>query len=317
MTTRYNVLLYSHRTKEIDAYELLVRAANLPIDLFVCHTTEEAIAAMPETDIVFGIHLPQEVYAHANTRLKWIQSMWAGVEKLLTTSLPEHVIITKPFGVFGQYISQYIFGFLLAHNVHLTTFIEQQQRQEWKPFYIKPIRGSRIGIAGMGDIGNEVARVAKSFEMETWALNQIAKPHPYIDRAFGLDNILAFAAGVDILALILPNTKDTKHLINKAVIDKMKPDALIINAGRGTVIDDEALIDALKAGRIGGAVLDVFVTEPLPTDHAYWKLPNCIVTPHIGGPSLPEDITHCFITNFKRFINGEELLARIDRKKGY
>lgn len=312
----HKVLLYTFRDNEIQEYEKLVRQASLPIDLIVCRSKEEAKKAIVDAEIVFGVHLPLEIYALAKN-LKWIQSMWAGVENLLPAPIPSNVIITKPWGVFGQYICEYVFGYILASKIKLREHLAAQLEQKWERHQLEPITGNCLGIAGVGDIGAEIARIGKSFGMQTWGLNSDGRPHQFIDEMFSPDELKLFVAGVDFLVLILPATKQTLEMFGHEVFQHMKPNAWLINVGRGALINDAALIEALKHNRIAGAVLDVFHQEPLPTSHPFWKLPNCMITPHVGGPSLPSDITKCFITNFHLYWAGKPLLGQINQEKGY
>ncbi len=314
--SKHKVLLYSFRTNEADEYEKLVIAANLPIELMVCRNKEQAADAIVEAEIVFAVHLPPEVYAKAKN-LKWIQSMWAGVDKLLTVSLPQNVTITKPWGVFGQYLSEYVFGYILANRIKLREHMQAQAERVWRGHQLEQIKNTCLGIAGVGDIGQEIAHIAKSFGMQTWGLNRDGHPNKFIDKMFATKELASFVAGVDFLVLILPSTNETIGMFNSEILQQMKPSALLINVGRGALINEAALVEVLKHNKIAGAVLDVFTQEPLPSDHPFWQLPNCIVTPHIGGPSLPLDITKCFVTNFHRYYEGKPLLGLIDKEKGY
>ncbi|MBL8150418.1 MAG: D-2-hydroxyacid dehydrogenase [Blastocatellia bacterium] len=309
------ILLYSFE-HDIDIYAKLLVEAGLGSQLLVCKNLEDLQVNMPNADLIFSIHMPPEVYRLAE-KVQWIQSMWAGVDKLIPAPIRPEVIITKPTKVFGQYLSQYVFGYYLASKIRLRQAMASQQEKVWKRYQLTPIYGTKIGIAGFGDIGIEIARVAKSFLMEVWSLNTKPKNHEHIDRAFGLEQIKEFVAGVDLLVIVLPNTAETKGLFTFEVLSSMKPDAMLINVGRGAVIDEEALVEILRQEKIAGAVLDVFVQEPLPTEHPFWSLANCVVTPHIGGPSLPIDITCCFLENYKRFVSGEQLIGVIDRSRGY
>src|SRR5262249_52910929 len=124
-------------------------------------------------------------------------------------------------------------------------------------------------------------------------------------------------SGVDVLIIVLPNTAATRGIFGREILSKLQPHVLLINVGRGAVIDDAALIEVLQENRIAGAVLDVFVEEPLPREHPFWRLPNCIVTSHVGGPSLPEDITQSFIENFRKFTAGEPMAGIVDFERGY
>lgn len=314
--SKHKVLLYTLRDNEIDEYERLVREADLPIDLTVCKTKEEVTSAIGETEIVFGVHLPIEIYAKAK-KLKWIQSMWAGVEKLLPAPLPPNVLVTKPWGVFGQYISEYVFGYILADRIKLREHMQSQKEGLWHRHQLEPIKGTCLGIAGVGDIGKDLAKIGKSFGMKVYGLNSDGRPYEFVDKMFLTKDLTLFVSELDFLVLILPATSETAEMFGHKVFQNMKPSAFLINVGRGALVNDAALIEALKHKRIAGAILDVFTQEPLPKHHPFWQLPNCIITPHIGGPSLPSDITKCFITNFHLYSEGKPLLGLIDKQKGY
>jgi phosphoglycerate dehydrogenase-like enzyme len=310
------VVLYSNRENEIDEYERLIREAALDIQLCVCRSQEDVDAQIVDAEIVFGVHLEPQSYARAK-KLAWIQSMWAGVEGLVKAPLPAGVIITKPWGVFGQFLSHYVFGNLLAQKINLLGARDLQAKKKWQPYRIETLNGKCMGIAGMGNIAGDIAAVAKAFGMSVWALNSNGRSHPLADRSFASSQREAFVEGADVLVLTLPATPATRGMFDSKLLAKMKSDAWIINVGRGALIDDAALIKLLEEKRITGAILDVFNEEPLPAEHPYWKLENCVVTPHIGGPSLPKDICGCFFENFKRYKNGETLLGLIDLQRGY
>ena len=309
------ILLFTKRG-DIEEYEQLLKEAGLSEQLIVCSTNEELEAGIGQAEIIFGVHLPPEVYAKAS-RLRWIQSMWAGVEGLIKSPIGLDVVITRPLGVFGRFISHYVFGYLLAWRIKLQQGLAQQAEKKWQHYKIGLLDGLKLGIAGMGNIGSEVARIGKTFHMEIWGLNREPRTHELVDRSFGLNDISEFTAGVDVLVIVLPSTSQTRGLYGRELLAMMKPQALLINVGRGAIIDDDALVEVLKKGKIAGAVLDVFKQEPLSSDHPFWTAPNCIVTSHVGGPSLPQDITRCFLENYKRYISGEPLPGKVDRKRGY
>lgn len=310
------VLLYSNRENEIDRYAELINSQGLPIDLLVCRNENDLYKAIAEAEIIFGVHLPASAYEKAK-KLRWIQSMWAGVEPLMKLGLPGEVIITKPWGVFGKFLSHYVFGNLLALKIHFQEAREAQARQDWSPYRIETLNGRCMGIAGTGDIGTEIAAVAASFGMQTWGLNSDGRACAAFDRCFAMAERADFVTGLDVLVLTLPATPLTRGMFSQELLCRLKPEAIVINVGRGALIDDEALIDLLERKKIAAAVLDVFNEEPLPKEHPYWSLPNCIMTPHIGGPSLPEDITSCFLKNLSRYLNGEALLGVVHRERGY
>ncbi|MBX9685705.1 MAG: D-2-hydroxyacid dehydrogenase [Candidatus Obscuribacterales bacterium] len=310
------ILLYSNRENEIDEYAELIEKASIEAELLVCRNSAEVESKIPEAEIIFGVHLAPEAYLAAR-RLRWIQSMWAGVEGLLKSPLPPAVTITKPFGVFGRYLSHYVFGNLLSKKIDCEGALLSQSKCEWKPYRIELISGKCMGIAGMGDVAAEIALAARAFGMQIVALNSDGRPHKLADQCFASRERERFVAACDVLVLTLPATDATRGMFNAGLLSHMRKDAWLINVGRGSLIDDSALIDILESGRIGGAVLDVFQEEPLPPEHPYWRLPNCVVTPHIAGPSLPAEITDCFLENFRRYRNSLPLLGLIDQERGY
>lgn len=312
----HKVLLYTNRLNEIDEYARLVRDASLNIELHVCRDDADVDAAISDAEIIFGVHLPAHVYEKAKN-LKWIQSMWAGVERLLASPVPPEVVITKPWGVFGKYLSHYVFGNLLAQRVKYVHSQELQSEKRWESYRIEALNGQTMGIAGMGDTAVDIAIAAKAFGMRVYGMNSDGRAHPLAERMFSNNQLADFVADLDVLVLTLPATANTLNLFDQHVFGRMKRNAVVINVGRGAAIHDEAMIRCLQNGTIGGAILDVFHTEPLPAEHPYWTLPNCVVTPHIAGPSLPSEITSCFVENFKLYEAGEPLLGLIDRARGY
>ncbi len=314
--SKQTILLYSNRTSEAEAYAMALEKSGLDEHLIVCQTTEEVENSIAEADIIFGVHLPPGAYKNAR-KLKWIQSMWAGVEGLVNAEFLQTPKITKPWGVFGSFLSHYVFGNLLAHKIKAFTGKEQQQQKHWKPYQIEKISKKTIGIAGIGDIGSELARVARAFDMQVWGLNRSGTPNATADQTFSTKQLDEFVSGTDVLVLTLPLTSETRGMFNERVLQKLRPDSWIINVGRGALIDDESLVNCLKSKKIAGAILDVFAVEPLPPEHPFWSLENCIVTPHIGGPSIPEEITACFMENLSRYKNGQALRGLVDLQRGY
>lgn len=174
-----------------------------------------------------------------------------------------------------------------------------------------------MGLVGVGSIGAEIARAAKCFGLHTLGYTRQSEGCTYIDRYFHGDALAEMAAASDYLVCSLPNTTASRHLIDRPVLDALPPHALLVNVGRGSTVDETALIDVLRAGRIAGAVLDVFETEPLPTEHPLWTLPTVIVTSHTSALSYPEDIAPIFAENLRRFLASEPLLNVVDFERQY
>ena len=310
------VLLYSNRSSELKEYQHLLECAQLNLKLEVCKTAEEVNDKIEQAEIIFGVHLPAESYRLAKN-LRWIQSMWAGVEGLFNAPIPYEVLISKPWGVFGKFLSQYVFGNLLAKKIHLQEAREYQLKREWHPYRIELLHGKSICIAGLGDVAADIAIAARAFGMKVWGMNSDGRDNSLADKMFASLEIEEFVAAADVLILTLPATPATRGMLNRTVLSKMQKHAWLINVGRGALIEDAALIESLEQKRIAGAILDVFDQEPLPASHPYWTLENCILTPHVAGPSVPEDICACFVENFRRYEKGEELMGLVDRSKGY
>ena len=256
--------------------------------------------------------LAPELYARAG-RLRWVQAMGAGIEDLMTAPIPADVLITRVIDQYGGMMSEYAFAHMLSHAQQLPRLLAAQQQRRWEPFRPGRLEGKRLGVAGAGSIGSEVARKGKAFGMEVWALVREPRPIAHADRVFGPAGVAEFTAGVDYLVSVLPLTAETRGLINPAL---MKEGALLINMGRGATIDEGALLDAVRSGRIQ-AVLDVFTVEPLPEEHPFWTTPGITVTPHISGLSVPAEVAALFAENCRRFSAGEPLLGLVDRKRGY
>jgi glyoxylate/hydroxypyruvate reductase len=304
------VLIY--HTSRAERYADLLRPLLADVRLLPCATPEEAARHVGVADVLFSWKFPTDLFAQAR-RLRWVQAMGAGVEDLVAAPLPEGCLLTRVEGLFGGYMSEYAFGHMLAHVLRFRHLYAAQDRHEWKPFIAGTLRGKRLGVAGAGSIGAEVARRGKVFGMEVWALARTARPMADVDRVFTQAEVAEFTAGVDFLVSSLPLTPDTVGLIDPLA---MKEGALLVNMGRGATIEEERLLEAVRSGRMD-AVLDVFVQEPLPADHPYWSTPGITVTPHVSGPSVPDEVAEYFAQNLRRYQAGEPLVGLVDGQRGY
>ncbi len=271
----------------------------------------------PACEIVMGSPLMIRDALSELPNLKWAQSTWAGVEPLLDPSLRRNYILTNARGVFGQLMSEFVLAYLLAHERKLFELAEQQKTKEWKGFQAQSLRGKTIGLLGVGSIGAEVARTAKFFGMDVRGYTRASESSKHVDRYYHTGQLNDFANGLDYLVNILPNTKNTQKIVDAELLNALPSHALFINVGRGSVVDEAALLEALESERIAGAVLDVFEQEPLPREHSFWSAKNLKVTFHTSAPSLPEDIAKVFIANYRLYIKGKRLKYLVDFEKGY
>jgi phosphoglycerate dehydrogenase-like enzyme len=214
-------------------------------------------------------------------------------------------------------MSEYVIGYLLAHERKIFQRLEAQKNKVWEDSDTGTLRGKTIGLLGVGSIGAEFARTAKFFGMTVRGYTRSSETSSDVDKYYHGKDLLAFANGVDYLVGILPNTLDTRNIVDAELLNALPSHALFINVGRGQAVDESALIEALKQNKIAGAVLDVFEQEPLPKEHPFWTTPNLLMTFHTSAPSFPEDIAKLFIENYKLFNEGKPLKYQVDFERGY
>ncbi len=297
-------------SKDAEEYRAILEAANLP-------KLEIAEKASKETEIVFGAPTMIRDSLSNLPNLRWAQASWAGVEPLLDPSLRRDYVLTNARGVFGQLMSEYILGYLLMHERQIFQLREMQRAKEWFDFDTGTLRGKTIGLLGVGSIGFEVARTAKFFGMTVRGYTRGSEASTQVDKYYHGDELLEFVKGLDYLVGILPNTNETKKIVDANVLNTLPSHAVFINVGRGSAVDEHALLEALRNNKIAGAVLDVFEQEPLSKEHPFWEAPNLTMTFHTSAPSLPEDIARVFIENYRLYLEGKPLKYVVDFERGY
>lgn len=310
------LLILSRRAEE---YRTLIEAAALPT-LAITSTSDPAVAAESAGDCNLAFAEPALLarMLPGMARLRWAQSTWAGVEPLLSPSLRRDYALTSACGVFGPLMTEYVFGYLLAHERRILEKYAKQQTGQWDSRPPGTLRGKRLGLLGVGSIGAALARTAKHFGMHVNGYSRSSKECPDVDAYFhGRDSLPDFAENLDYLVCVMPNTSDTRALVGPALLGALPARAIFVNPGRGAVVDEGALAEALRAGRLAGAVLDVFVEEPLPQEHAFWRTPNLLITSHTAAISFPRDIAPLFLDNYRRWSRDEPLRCRVDFERGY
>jgi phosphoglycerate dehydrogenase-like enzyme len=280
---------------------------------------------LPETDVAFTPFIDRDVFASA-TRLRWVQSPAVGVGSLMFPELlASEVVLTSARGIRARSIAEHVLGVTIALARRLPATLRAQTAHRWAQDALeteaRTLQGQRMGIIGLGAIGLEVAKIAAPFGFRVSAIRRRAgEPVPDdVDEVWTPDRLPDLLAQSDVVVLAAPHTPETKRLIGRAQIDRMKPGALLVNVARGKLVDDEALIDALRDGRLGGAALDVFSQEPLEPSSPYWDLPNVIVTPHTSGAMQDywTPLVALFADNLRRFEKGEALRNVVDKVAGY
>lgn len=281
------------------------------------HTTAEATALVKDADVLFTSRLTEDL-VRAGDRLRWVQSMNAGIEDLVALSrIRPEIVMTRVVGEFGSSIGEYVFAELLARVRDLDRTRDAQQKRRWDRFVAGTLRDRTLGVAGLGSIGAEIVRKGRAFDMPVHGLSRTAAGAALVDRHYRPDQWPEFVAGVDVLVLTLPHTAQTEGVVDARVLAAMQPHAVLVNVGRGALVDEEALLNALRLGSIAGAVLDVFREEPLPSTSPLWTEPHTVVTPHISGPSTVPGVGHFFADNLLRWQTGQPLAGLIDVARGY
>lgn len=277
-----------------------------------------------EYEIVYG--MPDRAVLKDMASLRWFCASFAGVDRYVDETLYPHegVLLTNSAGAYGVTIAEHILMVTLMLLRQMQPIQEAIRRREWQPpLPVRSICGATITVLGAGDIGTSFARRAKAMGAKhICAVRRTMKP---ADDAFdsvttlaGLDAVLPTT---DILVMALPATGETAGVLSRERIALLPPQAIVVNVGRGTAIDQQALADALNAGRIAGAALDVFVPEPLPKDHFLWETKNLLITPHVAGNmslgyTRDRDV-EMFCEDMENFAAGRPLAHLVDRKRGY
>jgi glyoxylate/hydroxypyruvate reductase A len=318
MDPKYKVLIYYHIPEYVDRYERWLKEARPDLQLLACKNREEIEQAIVQADILFSGHtFPVELISKANN-LKWIQSMAAGVENYARSGLvPSHVLFTKIKGVFGPIMSEYVVGYILAITQNMRKTFTNKGEKNWEPFVTDSIRRKIIGVMGLGSVGAYIAYQVHLMGSTVIALEEQEKRLPYISQEYALTEIEEFLNEADFVVVTIPLTNATEGILGEKEFAMMKKTAYLINVSRGPLVQEEALLNALKRGTIAGAVLDVFREEPLPPSHPFWDLDNVIITPHISGPGIPEEVVKTFLRNLKRFEQGKRLEGVVDREREY
>ncbi len=307
-----------------DLDELRRTAPNLRLIAGV--SREEALRLAPQVDGVEGRYCTAE-FLRAAAKLRWVQATSAGVERLL--ALPElrdndRIVLTNMKAVHGPTIADHAFAMLLVLTRRLDVYLDPARHGQWNRDVpgAEPIalEGRTLLVVGLGGIGTEVARRGKGFGMRVLAIRRSDTPPPaFVDRQAGPAALSELLPEADVVVVCVPLTAETRGLIGEREFSLFKPGSFLVNVARGEIVDTEALANALSAGRLAGACLDVTDPEPLPPEHRLWDMPNVLITPHVSGRSALSDERRrtLALANLRRFASGEPLLNVVDKDAGY
>ena len=322
------------------AREARLRAAAGPMRVVNAATEADALAHMPDADGFFGKITP--ALLAASTKLRWVQAPTASLEHYLFPELiAQPCTLTNMRGLFSDVIADQVMGYVICFARNLHRYVLQQARRTWSPvggeqarvgFATGPgvvnaidrahlhLSDHTVGIVGLGAIGGEVARRAKAFSMRVLAVDPVRAQAPDVDALWPSERLGDLLRESDFVVIAAPHTPQTQKLFRRDVIRQMKPSAYLINVGRGAIVDLADLTAALEANEIAGAALDVFETEPLPTDSPLWAMgERVILTPHVAGysPRIAERHLAVLLENVRRFVAGQPLANVADKRRWF
>ncbi len=259
----------------------------------------------------------------AAPRLRWYHTISAGVDRLVIPELVarDDIILTNNTGAYDVPIAEFVIGMVFAAAKRVPAHLRAQREHRWSrdPEQHGELRGSVLVVLGLGSIGTELARLARGLGMRVIGVRRSARPSELPERVVTPDRLAEVAREADYLAVTAALTPETRGLVSREVIAALKPTAWLVNVARGPIVDEAALLEALRARRIGGAAIDAWWEEPLPADSPWWDLDNVIITPHHSNssPRLRERTLELFAENLRRYWSGEPLLNVVDKKLGY
>ena len=309
-----------------DKYErqLNAAAAKYGYEIEYFPSSAEAVGRVDDCEILYG-HCSQKVIRSAKS-LKWYCCCWAGVDHFCDDGLYQNpdCLLSNSSGAYGTTISEHLIMVCLMLLRRQMEYTEIIRAGGWEtlPGGIRSLHGARITVLGTGDIGTEFARRARAFHPEKLiGVRRSVRPNPDFDEIHAIGELDALLPGTDLLVMALPSTPDTEGILSRERLALLPDTAYVINVGRGTAVDQDALIDALNAGRLAGAALDVVVPEPLPADHRLRSAKNLLLTPHVAGNMTLgytcELNVKMFCDNLDRYAGNRPLTHLVDRKKGY
>lgn len=291
-----------------------------------CRTAAECGEALPTARVLFNWSGPRDEVRRvleSAPKLEWIHARYAGLDKLLFPELIESPVpLTNGAGTFSQSLGEFVILGALYFAKDIPRMLRAKAHHKWDEFNVLEVSKQTMGIVGYGDIGRAIARRAKGMDMRVYGLRRNPAPRPgdeFVDRIFATSELDAMLPECDYVVVAAPLTPETNHMISTPQFNRMKRDAIIMNVGRGPVIDEAAMVEALRSGRIRGAALDVFEEEPLAQSSPLWDMENVLISPHTADHTKDwlSDAALFFVEQFNRWRKGEPLKNVADKRAGY
>jgi len=280
---------------------------DLGIDLVDHHSRVDPYINEADILLTFGAHMADHVLEKGR-KLRWIQALGTGVDGIVDRPpFREGVLVTNMHGLHGDSVPEAAIMLMLALARDLPRAMRQRNARKWERYPSRLLKGKTVGIFGVGAIARSLAPKCRSFGMTVVGISSAPRSMEGFDRMVHRDELEKTVRGLDFLVLLTPYTPQTHGIVGARVLAAMKPSAYLVNLARGGIVDEEALVRALRENRLAGAALDVFANEPLPEDHPFWSMDKVIVTPHLGGfhDQYAEEALPTLVENFRRFLAGD------------
>lgn len=304
-------------------YERTIRDAFADVEVAAAPSFAVAQPHLAQTQVLAtmgvplaGMHFTRDVAAQM-LKLEWVQCLISGPERIQQALAGrDDVLVTTTAGIHGPQMSEMALLHMLALGRGMRTILRNQDARTWERVPQRILDSKTVGIVGMGAVGTHLASVCKAFGMRVYGFSRTIRPVAGVDQMLHHDELMQTARELDFLVLVVPATPETHHLVDAALLAAMKPTAYLVNIGRGSVVDEDAAVEALRSGTIAGAGFDVFAAEPLPVDSSLWQMETVIVTPHLGGHHdlSAQQTMSVLAPNLRAFIDGryDEMINRVD-----
>ena len=302
------------------ADHVIERIKDLGIDVDATRDPEEAVASIRDADCFYG-RISPEMLENAG-KLRWIQATSAGLDGYFFPELRRSdATMTNLHGIYSDVIADHVFAFILMFARGMHVYHARKLQGLWeKGADVIHIGGKTLGVIGLGGIGLEVCKRGRAFGMRVVGVDPAPKDRPdYVEAIYDLAELKVMLGESDVVVVCVPHTGETEYMLGDDGQRAMKPGSILVNIGRGKVVDLESLNRHIESGHLYGAALDVYEEEPLPPDHALWKQQQVILTPHVAGisPEVQGRREDLIVENARRFSAGEPLLNVVDKVKGY
>jgi len=279
----------------------------MAIDLVDHHSKVDPYIDSADILLTFGAHMADHVLEKGR-KLRWIQALGTGVDGIVDRPpFREGVLVTNMHGLHGDSVPEAAIMLMLAMARDLPRSMRQRNARKWDRYPSQLLKGKTVGIFGVGAIAKSLAPKCKSFGMKVIGITSAVRGVEGFDRMVRRDDLESAVGELDFLVLLTPYTAETHGIVGARVLAAMKPTAFLVNLARGGIVEEDALVHALREKHLAGAALDVFAIEPLPQDHPLWSMDNVIVTPHLGGfhDQYAEQALPTVIENFRKFLSGD------------